>query len=231
MEKKDIVFLDEIKYELEELKNRIRDLESKIQVLENNEEDNDELYPEDITDTATEEVQNAVTEEVPITTNEEVQNAVTEKVSIAVTEEVPITANEEVQNAANEEVQNTITEEVPITANAEVQNAVTEEDIVPTAGSQEIMIDALAERQAWRKDMPGSPVEDIRKAISINDRILFINSLFYGNTELFQDTIRAINTMTNLNDVIEMIDKMFPDWDMDSETVYRFMMIARRRVK
>lgn len=175
MEKKDIVFLDEIKYELEELKNRIRDLESKIQVLENNEEDNDELYPEDITDTANEEVQLSANEEVPIT--------------------------------------------------------VTEEDIVPTAGSQEIMIDALAERQAWRKDMPGSPVEDIRKAISINDRILFINSLFYGNTELFQDTIRAINTMTNLNDVIEMIDKMFPDWDMDSETVYRFMMIARRRVK
>lgn len=175
MEKKDIVFLDEIKYELEELKNRIRDLESKIQVLENNEEDNDELYPEDITDTANEEVQLSANEEVPIT--------------------------------------------------------VTEEDIVPTAGSQEIMIDALAERQAWRKDMPGSPVEDIRKAISINDRILFINSLFDGNTELFQDTITAINTMTNLNDVIEMIDKMFPDWDMDSETVYRFMMIARRRVK
>ena len=36
----------------------------------------------------------------------------------------------------------------------------------------------VAEMQAWRTDMPGTPVKDVRSAISLNDRIIFINYLF-----------------------------------------------------
>ena len=38
--------------------------------------------------------------------------------------------------------------------------------------------EAMAENQPWRTDMPGSPVKDVRSAISLNDRIIFINYLF-----------------------------------------------------
>ena len=40
------------------------------------------------------------------------------------------------------------------------------------------IIDTMTDKQAWRTDMPGGSVRDVRSAISLNDRILFINKLF-----------------------------------------------------
>ena len=79
--------------------------------------------------------------------------------------------------------------------------------------------------------MPGSPVKDIRSGISLNDRILFINTLFRENPLIFQDAVNAINGMESLQEVVRYVNDEFPEWNMDSETVYRFMMAARRRVR
>ena len=86
-------------------------------------------------------------------------------------------------------------------------------------------------RPLWWNDMPGSPVRDIRSAISLNDRILFINTLFNEDPATFQNVVNAINGMNSLEEVADYINSEFPLWDMDSETVYRFMMAARRRVR
>ena len=79
--------------------------------------------------------------------------------------------------------------------------------------------------------MPGSPVKDVRSAISLNDRIIFINHLFDEDPLVFQDTITRINTMTALDQVVDMLGNEHPEWDFSSELVYRFMMAVRRRVK
>ena len=86
-------------------------------------------------------------------------------------------------------------------------------------------------RPLWWNDMPGSPVRDIRSAISLNDRILFINTLFNEDPATFQNVVNAINGMNSLEEVADYINSEFPQWDMDSETVYHFMMAARRRVR
>ena len=79
--------------------------------------------------------------------------------------------------------------------------------------------------------MPGSPVRDIRSAISLNDRILFINGLFAQDPMAFQDTLTRINHMESLEDVIAYVVAERPEWDLESEIVYRFMMAVRRKVK
>ena len=79
--------------------------------------------------------------------------------------------------------------------------------------------------------MPGSPVKDVRSAISLNDRIIFINYLFDEDPMSFQNTITQINAMTALDDVFEYLKVEHPSWDFNSELVYRFMMAVRRRVK
>jgi hypothetical protein len=91
--------------------------------------------------------------------------------------------------------------------------------------------DVMADKQAWRTDMPGSPVKDVRSAISLNDRIIFINHLFDEDPIMFQNTIVKINSMENLDQVVEYVSEQYPKWDMGSELVYRFMMAVRRRVK
>ena len=93
------------------------------------------------------------------------------------------------------------------------------------------VIDSMTDRQAWRTDMPGSPVRDIRRAISLNDRILFINGLFAQDPMAFQETLTRINQMETLDEVVAYLVAVRPDWDLESEIVYRFMMAVRRKVK
>ena len=91
--------------------------------------------------------------------------------------------------------------------------------------------DAMAAQQAWRKDMPGSQVRDIRSAISLNDRIIFINYLFKEDPMAFQESLTKINQMESLDQVVEYICTDYPQWDLNSEVVYRFMMAVRRKVR
>ncbi len=93
------------------------------------------------------------------------------------------------------------------------------------------VIDSMTDRQAWKTDMPGSPVRDIRSAISLNDRILFINGLFAQDPMAFQETLTRINQMETLDEVVAYVVAARPDWDLESEIVYRFMMAVRRKVK
>ena len=78
--------------------------------------------------------------------------------------------------------------------------------------------------------MPGAPVKDILSAISLNDRVQFINVLFKEDPAAFQQARARINLMDTLDEVVEYVTSEY-DWDMNSQTVYRFMMAARRKVR
>lgn len=83
----------------------------------------------------------------------------------------------------------------------------------------------------WVKDIPGGPVSNIISGISLNDRVLLINTLFKEDPILFQQTIVAFNGMNSLYEAVEYVKSRFPDWNLASETVYRLMMAARRKLK
>lgn len=99
------------------------------------------------------------------------------------------------------------------------------------ANAKPAVIDAMTAKEAWRTDIPGSPVKDIRSAISLHDRILFINGLFGEDPILFQEVLTAINSMTSVDEVVGYLAEKRPDWDMNSDSVYRFMMAVRRRIQ
>lgn len=92
------------------------------------------------------------------------------------------------------------------------------------------VIDVMTDRQAWRTDMAGTPVRDLLSAISLNDRVHFIKTLFKNDAVLFQQTRAKINSMSSLDEVVDYITSNF-DWDMSSPAVYRFMMAVRRKVQ
>lgn len=96
---------------------------------------------------------------------------------------------------------------------------------------RQAVIDSMTDHQAWRTDMPGTPVKDIRSAISLNDRILFINMLFGQDPMAFQDALTKINQMASLDEVVDFVVNERPEWDLESETVYRFMMAVRRKIR
>ena len=113
-----------------------------------------------------------------------------------------------------------------------------EPDIEPTtlndaaqiASSPSAVIDVMVSKQAWRTDMPGAPVKDVRGAIALVDRVLFINGLFGTDPMAFQETLTAINQMESLDEAVKYLAQIHPEWDFESEIVYRFMMAVRRKV-
>ena len=92
------------------------------------------------------------------------------------------------------------------------------------------VMDVMAEKQAWRTDRPGMPVRNIISAISLNDRVYLINTLFGEDPMLFQETISKFNAMGSLSEALAYIGEKHPDWDMNSEPVYRLMMAVRRKL-
>ena len=93
------------------------------------------------------------------------------------------------------------------------------------------VMDVLAQKRAWLHDMPGPEVKSLRSAIALGDQVLFIRRLFRDDSGLYQDSIDKLNAMPALEKALEYLTSTFPEWDMDSEDVYRFMMALRRRIR
>lgn len=152
-------------------------------------------------------------------------------------EEIPEPSEEPVESGLEEAVElEQEDDDLPVFMEPEpvaepVVEPVAEPDTLVEVKPEIAVIDSMTDRQAWRTDMPGSPVRDIRSAISLNDRILFINGLFAQDPMAFQDTLTRINQMESLEDVIAYVVAERPEWDLESEIVYRFMMAVRRKVK
>ena len=98
------------------------------------------------------------------------------------------------------------------------------------ASPKPAVIDVMAEKCAWKTDIPGSPVRNIISGISLNDRILFINTLFKGDAQAFQATINLFNSYETLSQAEDFIRSNYPGWNLYSEVVYRFMMAVRRKL-
>ena len=97
--------------------------------------------------------------------------------------------------------------------------------------SRKAVMDVMSEKCAWRAAMPGSPVKNIISAISLNDRVLLINTLFKEDAIAFQDAISTLNGMSSFAEAEEYIMENHPDWNLNSDIVYRLMMAIRRKLK
>lgn len=80
--------------------------------------------------------------------------------------------------------------------------------------------------------LSSSPVKDLKKAIGINDRYVFINDLFKGDETMYERSIKTINNFTILPEAEYWIKrelKLKLAWNEDSETVKHFDQLVKRR--
>ena len=180
-----------------------------------------------VEDTSVEEIQ---VEEVSV---EEVQvEAVPEEDSAEMVEETIVVVEEEEQEEKTDDLPGDdlpFDDDLPIFAEPESVPVQTPAPV--EMKTKPAVIDSMTDRQAWRTDMPGTQVKDIRSAISLNDRILFINMLFDQDPMAFQEALTKINQMSSIDEVVEYIVAERPEWNLESETVYRFMMAVRRKIR
>ena len=59
---------------------------------------------------------------------------------------------------------------------------------------------------------------------------LYSCSLQMSDGSVFQDAVMAANGMKDIDELLDYLAGKGYDWDMGSDTVYRFMMAARRKL-
>ncbi len=77
-----------------------------------------------------------------------------------------------------------------------------------------------------------APIRDLKKAIGINDRYVFINELFRGDEVMYERSIKTINNFKILPEAEYWIQrelKVKIGWDEGSSTVQHFDQLVKRR--
>ncbi|RYY19737.1 MAG: hypothetical protein EOO04_21385 [Chitinophagaceae bacterium] len=77
-----------------------------------------------------------------------------------------------------------------------------------------------------------SPVKDLKKAIGVNDRFVFINELFRGDEVMYERSIKTINSFRIMAEAeywIERELKVKLGWDDTRENTRHFYQLVKRR--
>lgn len=89
-----------------------------------------------------------------------------------------------------------------------------------------------AETRELAQALTESPVKDLKKAISLNDRFVFINELFRGDETMYERSLKTINDFHAYGEAeywIERELKVKLGWDESSRAVQDFYRLVRRR--
>lgn len=77
-----------------------------------------------------------------------------------------------------------------------------------------------------------TPVKDLRKAVGINDRFLFINNLFRGDENMYERSIKTINSFNIYAEAEYWISRELKTklgWGKDDPSVQQFDQLVKRR--
>ncbi len=217
MEKSRPEILSEIQETLSELKARIAEIESKLTELEQVAEEDEDLSPIDI---SIDEVDLGAAEfEEPAPVPEPVPEPEPEPEPVTEPEPIPAPAPEPIT-----EPESLLEEEL-------LQAPKTNINDRQERNARKTVMDVMGQKLAWKTAIPGTPVKNVISAISLNDRVLFINSLFKEDPMAFQDAIAAFNSMNTFEEAEEFVRTNYPDWNLNSDLVFRLMMAVRRKLK
>lgn len=98
-------------------------------------------------------------------------------------------------------------------------------------GNRKVLGDQISEKHHpsdIADKIQSKPIADIGRAIGLNDKFLYINELFNGDSPLYKKTIEHLNNLSNINDAFSYLHDTF-DWDLEDENVRKFMDIVRRK--
>jgi hypothetical protein len=99
--------------------------------------------------------------------------------------------------------------------------------------SKETLNDKLKEyKKELAHVLKETPIKDLRKAIGVNDRFVFVNELFRGDETMYERSIKTINGFHILPEAEYWINrelKVKLGWDDYKDSVQHFYHLVRRR--
>ena len=108
-----------------------------------------------------------------------------------------------------------------------------EKEVNDTAAQGESLNDKLKQGKTELIEvLKETPVKDLRKAVGINDRFLFINELFRGDENMYERSIKTINSFHMYAEAEYWINrelKVKLAWNNEQEVVKHFDQLVKRR--
>jgi hypothetical protein len=99
--------------------------------------------------------------------------------------------------------------------------------------TKETLNDRLKEdKKELAHKLKDTPIKDLRKAIGVNDRFVFVNELFRGDETMYERSIKTINGFHILPEAEYWINrelKVKLGWDDYKDSVQHFYHLVRRR--
>ena len=106
-------------------------------------------------------------------------------------------------------------------------------EINEAVSKQESLNDRLRENKTEvMQTLKDAPIRDLRKAIGINDRFVFINELFRGVEVMYERSIKTINSFNIYPEAEYWMNrelKIKLGWDDSKELVTHFYQLVKRR--
>ena len=106
-------------------------------------------------------------------------------------------------------------------------------DVIGTASATSSLNDKLrSDVVDLKSTLNDSPVRDLKKAIGLNDRYVFINQLFRGDEVMYERSLKTINGFRILPEAeywMERELKVKLGWDENRETTRHFYQLVKRR--
>lgn len=160
---------------------------------------------------------------------EAVMNAVKEEVTADATaesevqvEEIPATATEEptIKFDAptleeDNSAQTSLIDAIQQAENPEINDTLKNDD-------RETLIDKIGK----------SSIQDLKEAIGVNQKFLFMNELFAGENNDYNEAIEKLNSFQTKDEAVEFINSTLSaqfSWDMEGESATSFIDLVERR--
>ncbi len=105
-------------------------------------------------------------------------------------------------------------------------------DVIGTGSASSLNDKLRSDVVDLKSTLNDSPVRDLRKAIGLNDRYVFINQLFRGDEVMYERSLKTINGFRILPEAeywMERELKVKLGWDENRETTRHFYQLVKRR--
>jgi hypothetical protein len=102
----------------------------------------------------------------------------------------------------------------------------------PAETAQELNEKFREPRKELAQKLQDVPIKDLRKAIGINDRYLYINELFNGDEAMFERSVKTLNHFSILPEAEFWMQRELRiklGWKEDNPLVQQFVQLVRRR--
>ena len=89
----------------------------------------------------------------------------------------------------------------------------------------------LAEKSSLADKLSKKPIEDLVKAIGLNQKFLFMNDLFEGENNYYKEAITNLNSFNSFIEADEYINTLRSrhGWETSNATVKEFVELVERR--